>query len=150
MINDQPLTIVIDGQTIPLGLDSMEPLVRAVIISLFTWRRANPDDDLPGQGTQMSKQGWWGDSFPPVPNDRIGSRLWLLSRSKMLPETVARAKEYAEEALAWLIEDGVASRIEVVAERQGLGTLALGCRIYKTGGAPIDVRFTDAWRFLNV
>lgn len=145
MINDQPLTIVIDGQTIPLGLDSAEPLVRAVIISLFTWRRANPDDELPGD----LKQGWWGDSFPPVANDRIGSRLWLLSRAKLLPETVARARDYAEEALAWLIEDGVASRVEVEAERQGLGTLALVCRIYKTGGTPIDIRFTDAWRFLQ-
>jgi phage gp46-like protein len=150
MINDQPLTVVIDGRTIPLGLDSVEPLVRAVIISLFTWRRANPDDDLPGD----LKQGWWGDNFPPVPNDRIGSRLWLLSRAKLLPETVARAKEYAEEALRWLIDDGVASRVEVEAERHGLSTLALACRIYKTGpdgqARPIDIRFTDAWRFLNV
>lgn len=146
MINDQPLTVVVDGRTIPLGLDSAEPLVRAVIVSLFTWRRANPDDDLPGD----LKQGWWGDSFPPVANDRIGSRLWLLSRSKMLPETVIRAREYAEEALAWLVEDGVAARVDVVAERQGLGTLALGCRIYKSDGStPTDIRFTDAWRFLQ-
>jgi phage gp46-like protein len=96
MINDQPLTIVIDGQTISLCLNSTEPLVRAVIISLFTWRRANPSDDLPGVGTQVQRMGWWGDSFPVVPNDRIGSRLWLLSRAKLTSETVARAKEYTE------------------------------------------------------
>lgn len=147
MINDQPLTVVIDGQTIKLGLDSAQPLVRAVIVSLFTWRRANPDDPLPGD----LRMGWWGDSFPSTPNDRIGSRLWLLSRSTLTPETVARAREYALEALQWLIDDGVAARVEVEAERQGLQALAIGCRIYKSDGTvPLDVRFTDVWGFLNV
>jgi len=146
MINDQPLTIVVDSQTIPLGLDSQEPLIRAVMISLFTWRRANPDDDLPGS----EKQGWWGDSFPVEPNDRIGSRLWLLSRAKLLPETVAKAKEYAEEALAWLVTDGIAARVVVEAERRGIDTLALACRIYKSdGSAPLDIRFTDVWSFMQ-
>jgi phage gp46-like protein len=151
MINDQPLTIVIDGQSLQLGLNSPEPLVRAVLISLLTWRRANKDDALPDPGPNAPRMGWWGDSFPAVPNDRIGSRLWLLSRAKLLPETVALAKEYAEEALRWLVDDGVAARVEVKAERQGLQTLALGCRIYKSDGtAPLDVRFTDVWEFLNV
>ncbi|HDU5746877.1 bacteriophage V tail protein [Escherichia coli] len=33
----------------------LDPLTRAVVISLFTWRRAEPDDnaDVP--------MGWWGD-----------------------------------------------------------------------------------------
>ncbi len=147
MINDQPLSIVLDGRTIPLGMGAQEPLVRAVLVSLFTWRRANPDDDLPGD----LRQGWWGDSFPTVPNDRIGSRLWLLARAKLLPETVNRAREYAEEALHWLVEDGVASRVEVLAERQGMETLAMRVRVFKTGGTvPLDIRFTDVWGFLNV
>ena len=146
MINDQPLTINIDGREINLGLDSAQPLVRAVIVSLFTWRRARADDDLPGD----LRMGWWGDSFPSVPNDRIGSRLWLLSRAMLLPETVAQAKEYAEEALAWLVDDGVAARVAVEAQRMGIDGLALACRIYKTGGAvPLDVRFTNVWEFLQ-
>lgn len=147
MFNDQPLTVQIDGQVIKLGMDSAQPLVRAVIVSLFTWRRANPDDDLPAD----LRMGWWGDSFPTIPNDRIGSRLWLLSRSTLTPETVAKAKEYAQEALQWLIDDGVAARVDVQTERQGLSTLAIGCRIYKSDGTvPLDVRFTDVWGFLNV
>lgn len=147
MINDQPLTIVIDKRTVPLGMDAADPLVRAVLVSLFTWRRANPDDALPGD----QRQGWWGDSFPTVPNDRIGSRLWLLSRAKLLPETVNRAREYAEEALRWLVEDGVASRVEVQAERRGLDGLALAVSVFKTGGnVPLNIRFTDVWGFLNV
>ena len=147
MIDDQPLTILIDGQTAALGLDSTEPLVRAVLISLFTWRRANADDELPAE----ARQGWWGDSFPVEPNDRIGSRLWLLARSKLTEDTARRAREYAEEALQWLVDDGVVARVEVEAERQGLDRLALACRIFKTDGrVAADVRFTNAWGFLNV
>lgn len=146
MINEQPLTIVIDGRLTSLGLDSQEPLVRAVFISLFTWRRANPDDPLPAE----SREGWWGDSFPVVPNDRIGSRLWLLLRAKLTAHTVALAKGYAEEALAWLVADGVAARVVVEAERQGLSTLALACRLYRDDGRVLaDVRFTDVWSFLQ-
>lgn len=147
MITDQPLTIVVDGQTIPLGLDTPEPLVRAVVISLFTWRRANPDDDLPGD----MKMGWWGDSYPTVSNDKIGSRLWLLSRSTVTADTVQKAKGYAEEALQWLLEDGVAARVEVVAERLGMSGLALGVTVYRAAtGVPVDIRLSDVWGFLNV
>lgn len=146
MISDQPLTVVIDGQTIPLGLNSTEPLVRAVMISLFTWRRANADDELPGE----ERMGWWGDSFPPVDNDQIGSRLWLLSRAKLIPETPRRAKTYAEEALKWMVDDGIAARVVVETERQGLYTLALACRLYKSNGKILaDIRFTDVWSFLQ-
>lgn len=145
MINDQAPTLLIDGQAIPLGLASANPLVRAVIISLFTWRRANADDTLPGN----ERMGWWGDSFPTVPNDKIGSRLWLLSREKLTAGTVQRARRYAEEALAWLVRDSVAARVEVEAERQGLSTLALAVRVFKSDGKPMDIRFPDAWSFLQ-
>lgn len=146
MITEQPLSVVIDGQAIPLGLDSQEPLVRAVMISLFTWRRANADDDLPGN----MKMGWWGDNFATVANDKIGSRLWLLSRAKLTDETLARAKEYADEALKWLIDDGIAARVVVEVERQGLFTLALACRVFRSDGStPVDIRFPDAWSFLQ-
>lgn len=147
-LTSQPLSIVIDGQTAPLGLDSADPLVRSVFVSLFSWRRAEPDDDLPGN----SRMGWWADTFPTVENDQIGSRLWLLSRAKITQLTLQRAKQYAEEALEWMLNDGVASRIEVDVERQGLDRVALGVRVYrgKTAAPTLDLRFSNVWEFLNV
>lgn len=143
---DQPLTILIDGQSIPLGLDSAEPLVRAVIVSLFTWRRARPDDILPSD----ERMGWWGDTYPFVPSDQIGSRLWLLGRAKILPNTPVKAKEYCTEALAWLVDDGVCAAVEVDAERMGLNGLALRVRIYRTDGSQqLDLRFQNVWEFVN-
>jgi phage gp46-like protein len=141
----QALTLVVDGKT-TLVSDVTEDLPRAVIISLLTWRRANPDDALPGN----EKNGWWGDNFPVSANDRIGSRLWLLDRGKLTANAVARAREYAEEALQWLIEDGVAASVLVESERQGLDRLALGVKIIRGDQSLLTIRFANVWDFLNV
>lgn len=146
MTPEQPLFIVIDGVKVNLGMALRDALPRAVIISLFTWGRAKADDQLPG----TDRMGWWGDSFALVPNDRIGSRLWLLARSSITTRTVSLAKEYAQEALAWLVKDGVASKVTVLAERQGLSQIALACQIVKGNGNTVDIRFNNAWSFLNV
>ncbi|MGG2139900.1 phage GP46 family protein, partial [Symbiopectobacterium sp. RP] len=86
---------------------------RAVIISLFTWRRAEQDDDT---DTPM---GWWGDTWPTVQNDRIGSRLHLLKRTTLTPQTAQKAKEYIAQALKWMTEDGVALRVDIEVVRSG-------------------------------
>lgn len=139
-----PLLLVIDGVQV-VAADVAEDLPRAVLISLFSWRRANPDDDLPGE----NKYGWWGDSYPSIDNDRIGSRLWLLGRSKLTNETIFRAKEYTEEALQWLVDDGVAQRVEVQAERQGLSQLAIGVVIVRGDKRLLNIRFVNVWDYLN-
>ena len=85
-------------------------LATAVILSLFLDARARADDALPDGGTD--RRGFWADTVAPaVERDRTGSRLWLLSREKTLPEVLRRAHDYAAEALRWLVEDGVASRL---------------------------------------
>lgn len=145
-LEDQPLSISVNGQTIPFGLALTDALIRSVVISLFTWRRAHDDDDLPGN----QRFGWWGDAYALQPNDKIGSRLWLLTRAKLLPTTPALAKGYAEEALQWMLDDGVAARIDVVAERMGMEGLALSATIYRAvGGDPVSLRFANIWEALK-
>lgn len=145
MTPDQPLSIVIDGVETPLGMGQLDPLPRAVIISLFTWRRALPDD--PVDGVRM---GWWADGLDGVVNDRIGSRLWLLSREKLTLSTINRAREYARESLQWLLDDGVATGVAVTAERYGMDQLRLQCVISRAQGAPVTLRFDNAWRSFDV
>lgn len=131
------------GGDIVLGsdgaLDTADPLATSVVVSLFTWRRANADDLVDGD-----RNGWWGDTLA-ADNDRIGSRLWLLFRRKMTPAVIALAREYALEALQWLIADGVATRVEVETERQNLYMLALIATIYKNDGQARTLRFDLAW-----
>jgi phage gp46-like protein len=127
------------------ALTQEQQLIRAVIISLFTWRRANADDIVEGE-----RMGWWGDvAEPPEVNDKIGSRLWLLSRAKIIPETFIRAKQYGAEALQWLIDDAVATKVEVFTERYGRDGMAMRCVIYRVGGGTVELTFEKAWEIMN-
>lgn len=139
----QDLSVVVDGVA-GSPLAAADPLIRAVIISLFTWRRANPDDAVDG-----SRQGWWGDATASLTGNRIGSRLWLLSREKLLPETFNRAREYAREALQWLVDDQVAAAVDVAAERYGRAGLALVVTITRADRRVTELRFADVWQRLQ-
>lgn len=112
----------------------------AVIISLFTDRRAKDDDELPD--SKGSKRGWWGDAFM---SDPIGSRLWLLSRAKQTQANVIRAKDYAKEALQWLINEGVAESITVDAEIVAFGVLGLAVTVQRATKPPEVFKFNYAW-----
>jgi phage gp46-like protein len=93
-------------------------VMSAIIISLFTDRRADQDDDLPDL-LNPDLRGWWGDkASPEIENDQIGSRLWLLERSKATPEVLIQAKGYIKECLNWLIEDGIMSDIQIETEKK--------------------------------
>lgn len=88
-------------------------LETAVLISLFSDQRINEEELPPGL---ISKRGWWGDLFADFEGDKIGSKIWILDRSKNSLETLAQLETYAKECLAWMITDGVASSIEVEGE----------------------------------
>ncbi len=129
-------------------LESDESLETAVIISLFTDRRAKVDDVLPDPGN-LDKRGWWGDlPSPDVEGDQIGSRLWLLDRSKTLEDALVKAKKYTKESLQWLVDDKVAAKIEVEVKRQGLpgnDRLVIKASIHKIDGNIESFNFESQW-----
>lgn len=122
-----------------------ETLRRAVTISLFTWRRAGSDDVV----DDSDRRGWWGDSVPSVAGDKIGSRLWLLSRRTLVADTLKDAEAYANEALAWLVDDGVLTRVTVTAERQGSDRMNLRVTLIELHGETLELNFNDAWGLIN-
>lgn len=119
------------------GLDT------AVLLSLFTDRRLE-DNDTPPDGSD-DRRGWWGDQFSAVDGDKIGSRLWLLSRAKQTQDTLDRAEEYAKEALQWLLDDSVSSRIDVQASWIARGTMELDVQIYRPTGQTFQKRYNYNW-----
>lgn len=136
------MILIVNGkpQAITAPLDK---LTRAVVISLFTWRRAESDDNVD------NPMGWWGDTWPTVQNDRIGSRLYLLRRSKLTNQTPIKAREYITQALEWMIDDGVAARIDVDSQRTGIDTLSAGVTIFQRDGNRHNITFDDFWSALN-
>ena len=122
-----------------------ELLRRAVTISLFTWRRAGPDDAV----DDSDRKGWWGDSVPSVAGDRIGSRLWLLSRRTLVAQTLQDAEAYAEEALAWLLDDQIVTAVMVTAVRQGNDRMNLRVMLTEQSGETLELNFADTWELIN-
>lgn len=120
-------------------------LRRAVTISLFTWRRAGPDDVV----DDSDRKGWWGDCVPSVAGDKIGSRLWLLQRRTLVADTLKDAQSYAEEALAWLVDDVVVTSVTVTLERQGHDRLNLRVTLLELNGETLELNFEDTWGLIN-
>jgi phage gp46-like protein len=83
-----------DVALVDSDLASDHGLTTAVLLSLFTDRRAE-DDDTPPSGDDSDRRGWWADEFAEVEGDKIGSRLWLLDRSKRTADVALRAEQYA-------------------------------------------------------
>jgi phage gp46-like protein len=118
-------------------------LETAVMLSLFTDRRSEEGDELPPGDTD--RRGWWADAAPVVEGDRIGSRLWLLEREVATQAVVDRAVTYAREALQWLLDDKVASSLEVSAEIPRRGMIGLVVKIYRPQKDPVNYRFDHVW-----
>ena len=122
----------------------------AVLLSLFCDRRAGEDDLVPDLDNQ-DRRGWWGDLVSEYADagDQIGSRLWLLERSKATKENAERAKEYIYEALQWLIDDGIAVRVGAETSIEGPPEnrwLAMRAEVYRSDGSKVAVAFDNQWR----
>ncbi|MBJ9871882.1 phage GP46 family protein [Citrobacter werkmanii] len=131
------LWLTVNGKQVSAS-SQLDPLTRAVVISLFTHRRADPDDnaDVP--------MGWWGDTWPIVANDRYGSKLWLLQRSKLTNALVNTVRTYIRESLQWMLDDSVVSRIDIDIQRTGINELGNSLVLWRRDG-PVTISFNDFW-----
>ena len=136
------MDMMLNGKPADISDFEVDELAAAVLISLFSWRKSVPDDGIKAP----NRQGWWGDTFAQTAGDRIGSRLWLLQRQKVLSTTLRRAEAYANESLQWLIDDAVVARIEVSAERSGVDQIALLVTCYRPDDTQaLQARFQNVW-----
>lgn len=120
-----------------------EGLETAVVMSIFTDARALDDDELPGNDSDP--RGWWADEFAQVEDDEIGSRAWLLERTRLNDETVVRAQGFYQQALQWLVDDGVAERVDVQVERVDLSIARIDVQIFRPERDPVRFRFNALW-----
>jgi phage gp46-like protein len=125
-----------DGQPVALH--------RAAVISLLTWRRAGDDDPL----DDAERYGWWGDSFPSVADDRIGSRLYLLRRRTLTPQTERDARDYAREALQWLLDDGRVTAVDIATAR-GVDRLEMRVQLTTPEGELVTVQLDNLWQVIH-
>ncbi|WP_052702418.1 phage GP46 family protein [Marinomonas sp. S3726] len=99
---------------LPASEDKVTWLNNAINISLFTDARADDDDSIP-DGTN-DKRGYWGD-IDLEDDQSLGSKLWLLKRSKLTHETLNLMNDYITEAVEWLVVDEHLLAITATVER---------------------------------
>ena len=119
-----------------------EGLESSVLISLFTDSRVDGDEIPEGE---TDPRGFWGDVKTQVEGDSTGSKLWLLSREKLTRVTATRAKQYCQESLAWLIEDGIASGVSVATDIVSAKLLAIQIEIEKPSGG-VSYTYDYIWQ----
>lgn len=129
--------IAIDGS----GLAIDDGLRTAVIVSLFTDARVDANEVTPG----TDRRGYWADRHTYTTDHITGSRLWLLAGEKQLDEVLNRAREYAQNALQWLIDDRIARAVTVTAEIVRDGVLGIGIEIARTDHPVTRYRFERFW-----
>lgn len=133
-----------DWQQLGPDLLTGNDLQTSVLLSLFTDRIARTDDVIPdGSG---DPRGWWGDLGEDKP---IGSRLWLLDRSKQTQEVLSNARDYIIEALQWLVDDGVVAGMDVQTEWTRATFLGAQIVLYQPAGPGVTLTFEWAWQQLS-
>jgi len=113
----------------------------AVLLSLFTDRRAANDDEIPDGGTD--RRGHWADAFTDKNQTAASSRLWLLQREKQTEQTRQRAIDYSNEALQWLIDADVIRSVNTEANWIRPGVLLIRTQLLLPDGS----QFSDVFEY---
>lgn len=133
-------------------LDDTQALATAIIVALGTDALADPSDLLPDPDS-TDRRGWWGNYMAQEiwGGWDIGSRLWLLQRSKITGPgaregaTTALVAQYIREAIQPFIERRVGSSFEVEATRVSDERIDALIRIYRGPLVDIELRYAILW-----
>lgn len=116
-------------------------LETAVLISLFSDKRANIEDIIPDLNSD-DRRGWWGDV---INNTLIGSKFWLLSREKTGNNLNSTIEEYTLDALNWMVSDGIAKSITCTVTRTGTYNYRISTKILRATDNDITFTFYYNW-----
>jgi phage gp46-like protein len=145
--------VTVDWLLLPDGtLDDTQALASAAIVALGTNALAAEDDILPDPDS-TDRCGWWGDmdagliwnGWP------IGSKLWLLRRSKIVPadrgqaSTLAFVNSYIRAAIQPFVDRKICSGFNVWTTRVNPQRIDALIRIYRGPEREIELRYQMLW-----
>lgn len=132
--------VIADGD-----LDTSDDLETAVLLSLFTDARA-PDGTVPPDGT-TDLRGCWMDYYE---GWSMGSLLWTIEGSKKVGNSLlTHARTICEQALQWLIDDGVVGKVAVTTSWLTGASLNIGIVLTAPDGADRSFQYAWAWKDQN-
>lgn len=125
-------------------LENDDGLETAILVSLFSDARCELDELPEGES---DRKGFWADAIVPSEEKNTGSKLWLLDRGKLTDETLEQALDYCNQALRWLVDDGVASRVEVDVQRvpRRNDAIVISVDVYRPDASDLSFKFDYVW-----
>ena len=79
---------------------------------------------------------WWADK-------NFGSELWKLRLAgKITPGTAGNLRQMVLDSVQWIVDDGLASRIECEAEQQGRDRIAYRVTVFRPDGVTLEIKET--------
>ena len=108
----------------------------SILYALYGEKRAAPEE----VSSAELRRGWIGnrDDF------ENGSKLWLLSQSRLTRDTLNRIEDEARKALQYLVDDGLAVSIDQVTAGINNGAVTLGITIRRSLDR-VDRKFYTLW-----
>ncbi|MFA1562576.1 phage GP46 family protein [Aliivibrio fischeri] len=88
-------------------MTDIEGLIHAVLQSVLNHAKSTQNDRARMQSEELG--GCWSDEFV----HGVGSRDWTLKREKVTEQTRLRAKQFYEDALAWLVDESHVKAITI-------------------------------------
>lgn len=146
-------SVTVDWLLLPDGtLDDTQALATAIVVALGTDALASPNDDLPDPDS-TDRCGWWGDldaeliwnGWP------IGSKLWLLRRSKIdsassrRGSTLVMVENYIRQAIQPFVDRKICSAFDVWVTRVDEQRIDALVRIYRGPEREIELRYAVLW-----
>jgi phage gp46-like protein len=146
-------SVTVDWSLQPDGtLDDRQALATAIIVALGTNALAGDTDVLPDPDS-TDRQGWWGDldaqliwnGWP------IGSKLWLLRRSKITPaaarqgSTMAMVENYIKAAIQPFVDRKICSGFDVWTTRVSSQRIDALLSIYRGPLPDIELQYAVLW-----
>jgi phage gp46-like protein len=151
---DSPDVILMDWLQTPItGQVAEGPALQAsAFVALLSDAIADPAEQLPDLNSD-DRRGWWGDldaqaiwgGWP------LGSRLWLLTRAKIVGPgaaagaTITRVQQYIATALQPFVDNKICSRFTVTAEQTDSQTIIAHVTMYRGPKNSIALQFQTVW-----
>lgn len=120
-----------------------DDLENSILISLETMAQAEESENLPDGSDD--RRGFWADDYSEEPDDKTGSKTWLLSREKITSQLLNSLRQTTEQCLEWMKRDGVARTVTVVTERYSDDIVAIYISITRPTGVDVSYKYYYNW-----
>ena len=108
----------------------------SILYALYGEKRAGPEE----VSSPEFRRGWIGNGS----DFENGSKLWLLSQSRLTRDTLNRIEDEARKALQYLVDDGLAVSISRVNAALKNGSVVLDITINRSPDK-VDRKFFTLW-----